>query len=526
MGTDHAQDVEVFGQGYGPQEWVYATVSEDGNYVLFRVGYGWARSELFVHDLAASAPIQPVVTGIDALFWAWFAGDRLIMLTDWDAPNKRLLSVDLADPRRERWREIVPEGADAIQGFSLVGGKVFVHSLHKVTSQIRAFSLEGTPLGEVDLPALGSASAPWGRWDRDEAFFSFTSHTKPPTVYRYDVATGKRSVWWRDRVPLRTDRLTAKQVWYPSKDGTTIPMFLVHWKGLKPNGRHPTLLHGYGGFGVSLTPGFSTSTAMWAEQGGVYAVANLRGGGEFGEAWHRAGMLENKQNVFDDFIAAAEWLIANGYTTPSKLAIQGGSNGGLLVGAALTQRPDLFQAVLCTYPDLDMVRYFEFVKGRSGNPPALKEYGNAEDPEQFQFLSAYSPYQRVQPGTTYPAVLLTTGDADTRVPPLQARKMTARLQWATASDRPVLLLYDSKAGHSGGKPFSKAIEDGSRELSFLFWQLGMEPPHTAQHAIRSSRELQTPRREGTPSGRARPGAARRRGAEPVKGFETPRRRNY
>jgi prolyl oligopeptidase len=249
-------------------------------------------------------------------------------------------------------------------------------------------------------------------------------------------------------------------------------MFLVHRKDVKLNGTLPTLLYGYGGFNISLTPRFHPMAAVWLEQGGVYAVATLRGGGEFGEPWHRAGMLANKQNVFDDFIAAAEWLIHNHYTTPAKLAIQGGSNGGLLVGAALTQRPELYQAVLCELPDLDMIGYYRF---KNNNPPALLEYGNASDPAQFKFLSAYSPYQRVTPGTPYPAVFLTTGDADTRVPPLQARKMTARLQSATASGRPIVLLYDTKAGHAGGRPLSKVIADFSLELAFVFWQLGIDP---------------------------------------------------
>jgi prolyl oligopeptidase len=273
-------------------------------------------------------------------------------------------------------------------------------------------------------------------------------------------------------VPFNSDQFAVEQVWYASKDGTRIPMFLVHQKGLKPNGRLPTLLYGYGGFNVSQTPGFRSLAAVWVEHGGLFAVANLRGGGEFGEAWHKAGMLDKKQNVFDDFIAAAEWLIKNNYTNSSRLAIQGGSNGGLLVGAALTQRPDLYRAVLCEFPDLDMIGYYRF---KNNNPPALLEYGNASDPAQFKFLYAYSPYQKVRPGTKYPAVFLTTGDADTRVPPLQARKMTARLQAASTSGHPVLLLYDTKAGHAGGRPLGKIIDDLSLELAFLFQQLGMNP---------------------------------------------------
>jgi prolyl oligopeptidase len=248
-------------------------------------------------------------------------------------------------------------------------------------------------------------------------------------------------------------------------------MFLVHRKGVVPNGNLPTLLYGYGGFNVSLLPSFSPANALWVEQGGMFALANIRGGSEFGDEWHRAGMLENKQNVFDDFIAAAEWLVENQYTSPQRLAIRGGSNGGLLMGAALTQRPDLFRAVLCEYPDLDMIGYHRFP---NNNKPALQEYGDASKPEHFAFLRKYSPYQAVKPETPYPAVLFTTGDADTRVPPLQARKMTARLQAATSSGLPVMLLYDTQAGHSGGRPQSKIIEDTSLESSFLFWQLGMD----------------------------------------------------
>jgi prolyl oligopeptidase len=365
----------------------------------------------------------------------------------------------------------VPAGPDAIQSISVIGGKLFVNYLHNVTSRIAILSLEGKPLGEVALPSSGSAGI-FGRWDRDEGILSFSSYTTPNSVYRYSASTGKRDLWFRNPIPFDSERYVMEQVWYSSKDGTRVPMFLVHRRGLKPDGQTPTILYGYGGFNVSLTPNFNTTAAWWIEHGGVYAVANLRGGGEFGEAWHKAGMLGNKQNVFDDFIAAAEWLIANKYTNSQKLAIWGGSNGGLLVGSVLTQRPELFRAVICDHPDLDMVRYYKFT--RNNNPPALLEYGNAEDPAQFKFLYAYSPYQHVQSGTRYPAVLITSGDADTRVPPEQARKMAARLQADTTSGSPVLLLYDNKAGHSGGRPFSQVVDELSLKLSFLASQLGMK----------------------------------------------------
>jgi len=304
--------------------------------------------------------------------------------------------------------------------------------------------------------------------------FYFSSYTTTYFISSYDVAKGKQSLLYQDAVPFHPEQFETEQVWFPSKDGTRIPMFLMHRRDFTADGNTPTILYGYGGFDVSLTPHFDPIAAWWMEHGGVYAVANIRGGGEFGEEWHRAGMLDKKQNVFDDFIAAAQWLIARKYTNPGKLAIWGGSNGGLLVGAALVQRPDLYQAVVCWHPDLDMVRYYKYTK--NNNPPALLEYGNAADPEQFKFLYAYSPYQKVKPGTKYPAILMISGDADTRVPPEQARKMTARLQAATTSGLPVVLLYDTKAGHSGGKPLKKIIEDEALELSFLAWQLGLTQP--------------------------------------------------
>ncbi|HEY6306032.1 MAG TPA: prolyl oligopeptidase family serine peptidase [Candidatus Angelobacter sp.] len=476
LGSDPAKDPLVFGEGYGPDTWIGPDVSEDGRYLLIDVQAGWAKNELFIQDLKQNGPFRPLVTGISAHFNPQFAGDFLIVQTDWQAPRNRILKIDLRDPKPEKWQEIVPVAQDAIESFSVVGGKLFVNYLHNVTSRIAIFSLEGKPLGEVALPSSGSAGI-FGRWDRDEGILHFSSYTTPASVFLYSASSGKRDLWFRNPVPFDSDRYEMDQVWYSSKDGTHVPMFLVHRKGLKPDGQTPTILYGYGGFNVSLTPGFNNSAAWWVEQGGIYAVANLRGGGEFGEAWHKAGMLEKKQNVFDDFTAAAEWLIKNNYTNPQKLAIWGGSNGGLLVGSVLTQRPELFKAVICDHPDLDMVRYYKFTK--NNNPPALLEYGNAADPAQFKFLYAYSPYQHVQPGTKYPAVLITSGNADTRVPPEQARKMAARLQAATRSGLPIMLLYDDKAGHSGGRPFSQIVDELSLKLSFLASELGMNASHIA-----------------------------------------------
>lgn len=471
MGTDPSEDKLIFGEGQGPEVSVGGWISEDGRYLILGVWHGWTKSEIYIQNIETGGPIIPIVNDIDAQFDVAAVGDKLIMKTDWNAPNERILVVDLKNPSSENWREIIPEGPDAMTGYSLVGGKMFVHYLHNVSSQIKIFDLDGKQLGELELPGIGSAGLPSGRWESSEAFFGFNSFTTPYTIYRYDVATGEKEVWSQLKIPVKTDKFEVKQVWYESKDGTKIPMFIIHKKGLKLDGKRPTMLGGYGGFNVSCTPGFDSRAVMWAEEGGVWAIANLRGGGEFGEAWHRAGMLDKKQNVFDDFIAAAEWLIDNGYTNPDKLAIHGGSNGGLLVGAVMTQRPDLYRVVVCGVPLLDMLRYHKFLLG----PIWVGEYGSADDPEQFEYLRKYSPYHNVKEGTAYPAVIFVTGDSDTRVAPLHARKMAALLQNATsAKDRPIVLLYDTKSGHSGGKPMTKYLDDLAKETAFVYWQLGMD----------------------------------------------------
>ena len=473
LGTDQSQDVQIFGKGYGPGKIILAELSDDGRYLLITVLHGSAadKSEIYYQDVTREGPVLPIVNDIEARFWGRFADDRLFLLTNWKAPRERILVVDPREPSPDRWREVIPESEAVILDFSLVGGKLLVNYLKNVVSHLRVFSPAGKPERALALPEMGSVSSVTGRWRSEEVFFTYSSFRIPTTIYHYNISKKNSTVWSRLKVPIRSTQYEVKQVWYPSRDGTKIPMFILHRKGIQSDGSNPTLLTGYGGFTISRTAAFSTFAALWVERGGVYALPNLRGGGEFGEEWHRAGMLERKQNVFDDFIAAAEWLIESGYSTPSKLAIAGSSNGGLLVGAALTQRPELFQAVVCSYPLLDMVRYHRFLVARFWVP----EYGSSEDPEQFRYIHAYSPYHRVKPGTAYPAVLFITGDADTRVDPLHARKMAALLQSATGSERPVLLHYDTKAGHSGGMPISKQIEDLTDELSFLFWQLGVSP---------------------------------------------------
>ena len=472
MGTDVARDVEVFGKGYGPQVPVFANVSPDGRYVFFFASHGAAgdKTEIYFQNLESGGPITTLVNDISAGFSPDIAGDHLYVLTNWDAPNRRILDVDLKKPGRENWREVVPEGSSVMTALSAVGGKLFVTYLENVATRIKVFDTSGKQVREISFPTIGTASGMSGDWGRDEGFFTFSSFAQPTTIYRYSVESGKQEVFARITVPVQSDQIEVKQVWYESKDKTKVPMFLVYKKGLTLDGNNPVFLTGYGGFNASMTPNFSSVAAFWAESGGVFALANLRGGGEFGEKWHKAGMLENKQNVFDDFISAAEWLIKTKYTNPSKLAISGGSNGGLLVGAAMTQRPELFQAVVCSYPLLDMIRYQSFLVAKFWVP----EYGSSENEDQFKYIYAYSPYHRVKKGEKYPAVLFVTGDADTRVAPLHARKMTALVQASTGSTRPVLLHYNTKAGHSGGLPVSQIIEDQSDQLTFLFWQLGIK----------------------------------------------------
>jgi len=471
MGSDPANDREIFGKGYGPDKIIGCDLSEDGLYLTIHVFYGAAgdRTEVYFQDLEKKGPIRPLVNDIPARFLAEVGGDHVFLQTNWKAPNGRVFAADLGNPARENWREIVPESDAPIESFSLAGGRLFVKYTRNASSQVKVFDTGGAHVRDIELPMIGSIDEVNGRWTSKEAFYGFTSFPIPRRIYRYDTDSGKQSVWAETHVPIHSENFEVKRVWYTSRDKTRVPMFLMYSKGTKLDGNNPTLLTGYGGFNINMTPYFSASAALWADQGGVFAEPNLRGGGEFGEEWHRAGMLGKKQNVFDDFIAAAEWLIDNDYTQPSKLAIEGGSNGGLLVGVALTQRPDLFRAVMCAYPLLDMLRYQKFLEAKYW----VSEYGSSDDPTQFKYIYAYSPYQHVKPGTKYPAVLFVTGNGDTRVAPLHARKMTALLQADSGSDWPVLLRYDTEAGHSAGVSITKAIDQATDTLGFLYWQLGV-----------------------------------------------------
>ena len=398
----------------------------------------------------------------------------LFLHTTKGAPKGRIVAADVTAPGEAAWRTIVPERANAvIEGVSFGKGRLAVTYLKNASNVVEVFDLSGAPLGEVALPGIGAAGVS-AEVDRTEAYLTFASFNYPTSIFEIDLATpdAKPALWERPAVPVDPTQVVVKQVWYPSKDGTHISMFLVHKAGLAKSGDVPVLLEGYGGFNVNETPAFSAPLFQWFEAGGLYALPNLRGGGEYGDAWHEGGILDKKQNVFDDFIGAAEWLIAQGYTKPARLAIRGGSNGGLLTGAALTQRPDLFRAVIIAVPLLDMVRYERFLMARYWVP----EYGTAEDADQFKFLLAYSPYHRVTPGTKYPAVFLTAGENDSRVHALHARKMAALLQASTTSDpgeQPVLLWVDREAGHGQGKPLDQRIRDAADQRLFVMWQLGM-----------------------------------------------------
>jgi prolyl oligopeptidase len=475
LGSDPATDLKIFGEGRDPQDWPNVSLDNDGKLLLITVEQGWTKSELYLMDLKAGTPPQRITTGKNFLYSGTIYNGRIYVVTNEDAPRFRVFVTEAGDWERENWKEIIPQGEAVLQGAQLWGGKIVAMYEQNASSQSKIFDIAGTKLKDLLLPAIGTVFSSDGKWDRDELFYGFQSFTFAPSIYRYDLKTGKTTEWAKVDAPsIDPAKYEVNQEWFKSKDGTRVPMFVVNMKGLKKDGRNPALLTGYGGFNVSLTPSFSRTAYLWMEHGGVFAVANLRGGAEFGEDWHRAGMLGNKQNVFDDMIGAAEHLIAEKYTDKDHLAVQGGSNGGLLMGAMITQRPDLFRAVVCQVPLLDMLRYQYFQIAKLWIP----EYGTSDDPEQFKWLYAYSPYHHVKAGLEYPAVLFMTADTDTRVDPMHAKKMAALMQAeaknGTSKTRPILLRIESKAGHGAGKPVAKQIEEYTDVYSFLFWELGVK----------------------------------------------------
>lgn len=475
VGTKQADDQLVYLRPDHPEWGFEPSVTDDGEYLIITVSKGTDdKYRILYKDLKAAGaePVELVDNFDHEYAIAGNEGPVLYFKTDWNAPRKRLIAIDTRKPQQSEWREIIPQSDDALITVNLVGGMFIAEYLKDARSVVKLFSLDGKFDREVDLPGIGTAAGFGGRRNDKETFYSFSSFAVPTTLYRYDFATHQSEVFRRSEVKFKSDDYETRQVVYTSRDGTRIPMFVSHRKGLELNGEIPTLLYGYGGFNIPMTPQFSVSRLNWMEMGGVFAVANLRGGGEYGEDWHRAGTKLKKQNVFDDFIAAAEWLIKNRYTRTEKLAIQGGSNGGLLVGACMTQRPDLFGACLPAVGVMDMLRFHKFTAGRFW----VDDYGSADQPDEFRAIFAYSPYHNLKPGVKYPATLITTADTDDRVIPAHSFKFAARLQEVQAGDAPVLIRIETRAGHGAGKPTAKLIEEVADQQAFLAKNLGMSQP--------------------------------------------------
>ena len=472
LGTAASGDELIFGKSFqgetfGPMQLIGAEITENERYLLITVSHGVPpkRVDIYAKDLRVpNSPVKEVIHGIDSRFTPvnWY--DDLYVMTDYNAPNYRVMQVHIGDPQPQHWRTIVPEGKDVISGISVVGRNLFVTGLHDVVTETRIFTMEGKQIGKMTYPTIGEATDVYGREDSQNGFYSFESFIIPPTIYHYDVKTGKTEVFAKPNVPFDSNQYEVKQVFYKSKDGTRVPMFISSKKGLKQNGHTPTLMFAYGGFLVNMTPSWNPEWAWWMEQGGFYAQPNLRGGGEYGEKWHQAGMFEHKQNVFDDFFAAGQYLLDEKYTDTKHFAIRGRSNGGLLMGVAMTQHPEMFGAIWCGYPLLDMIRFQNFLVGKWWTA----EYGSADNADQFPYLLKYSPYQNVKPGMKFPAIMFNTGDSDTRVAPLHARKMTALVQHDNANDRPILLRYQTMSGHSSGVSITQAIKDTAAEVGFLW----------------------------------------------------------
>lgn len=466
LGQAQSEDVLIY-ERPDQKEWMFdGHVTEDGDYLIISVGRGTdPKNLLFYRDLRdPEAPVVELIGEFEASYsFIDNDGSRFWLMTDLDAPRSRIIAIDVEKPDRGNWQEVIPQASEVLEDVGILHNQFVVNYLKDARSLVKIFNLDGTLVREVKLPGIGSVRGFNGKRHDRETFYSFTGFTTPGTIYRYDLVRDESTIYRQPQVDFNPADYETEQIFYSSKDGTKIPMFITHKKGLQLDGNNPTYLYGYGGFNVSLTPNFSISNIVWMEMGGVYAVPNLRGGGEYGEEWHQAGTKLQKQNVFDDFIAAAEWLIDRKYTSSAKLAIAGGSNGGLLVGACMTQRPDLFGAVLPAVGVLDMLRFHKFTIGWAW----CSDFGSPDDPEEFKALYAYSPLHNLKPGTTYPATLITTADHDDRVVPAHSFKFAAALQAAHEGENPVLIRIDTKAGHGGGKPTAKIIEEIADKFAFL-----------------------------------------------------------
>ena len=473
LGTDQSEDMLIYHRS-DQKEWGFSGgVTEDGKYLIIGVWLGTdSKNLLFYKNLQdPDSPVVELISEFEASYGVIDNDeDTFWVQTDLDAPRGKVIAIALDKPEKANWQEIIPEAAETLESVGILNNQFVLDYLKDARSQIKIYDLNGSFVREVELPGIGSAGGFNGKREDRETFYTFTSFTTPTTIYRYDMQTGESQLFRQPQVDFNPDDYQTQQVFYPSKDGTKIPMFITHKKGIELDGNNPTYLYAYGGFNISLTPSFSVSNLVWLEMGGIYAVANLRGGGEYGEAWHQAGMKENKQNVFDDFIAAGEWLIEQKYTNKDKLAIAGGSNGGLLVGACITQRPDLFAAAIPAVGVLDMLRFHKFTIGWAW----CSEYGSPDNNEDFKTLYAYSPLHNLKSGTNYPATMITTADHDDRVVPAHSFKFAAALQAAHQGDNPVLIRIETKAGHGAGKPTTKIIEEAADKWGFLVANLGME----------------------------------------------------
>ncbi len=475
IGTPQAQDTLIY-QRPDQKEWLFgAGVSEDGRYLIITVSQGTSpKKRIFFQDLTAQEVkvVELLKEGDAAYDFIGNEGPVFFFKTDRAASLGKVIAIDTTKPLEEGTRDIIPQSADKLEGIGIVGDRFVAEYLHDAHTLIKLFKIDGTDDGEIALPGIGSAGGFSGKRTDRETFYSFTSYTRPTTIYRYDFDQRASAPLYVPKVKFNPEEYTTEQVFSNSYDGTRVPMFVTYKKGLPRDGQNPTMLYGYGGFDISLTPSFSTSIVQWLEMGGVYAVAGLRGGGEYGETWHEAGMKHVKQNVFNDFISAAEYLIAQKYTSTPKLAISGGSNGGLLVGACVTQRPDLFGAALPAVGVMDMLRFQKFTIGWAW----ASDYGSSDDAADFPFIYAYSPLHHIKPGTCYPPTLITTADHDDRVVPAHSFKFAATLQAAQACDKPVLIRIETKAGHGAGKPTAKILEETADRWSFLVKTLGMKMP--------------------------------------------------
>ena len=473
LGTEQTEDTLIYHRP-DQKEWGFSgSVTEDGKYLIISVWLGTdSKNLVFYKNLEQpDSEVVELISDFEASYSVIdHDKDVFWVQTDLDAPRGKVIAIALNNPDRSNWQEIIPEAPETLQSVGLLNNQFVADYLKDARSLYLIFDLDGTLIREVELPGIGSAGGFGGKRYDTETFYTFTSFTTPATIYRYDMNTGESKLFRQPQVDFDPNEYQTQQVFYSSQDGTKIPMFITHKKGIELDGNNPTYLYAYGGFNISLTPNFSISNLVWLEMGGIYAVPNLRGGGEYGEAWHQAGMKERKQNVFDDFIAAAQWLIDQKYTSKSKLAIAGGSNGGLLVGACMTQRPDLFAAAIPAVGVLDMLRFHKFTIGWAW----CSEYGNPENEQDFKTLYAYSPLHNLKNGTAYPATMITTADHDDRVVPAHSFKFAAALQAAHQGDNPVLIRIETKAGHGAGKPTSKIIEEAADKWAFLVENLGMK----------------------------------------------------